>query len=123
MKRQFESKSLSVKMQLNLNDFEGQRLKNTGPIAVLFQAEWCPFCRQFTPIFESYLSQAKLPFAIVDLSDLSNPLWEVFEIDVVPSVLLFNGGRLIQRNDGVLGQGLKEPAIGEIISKLKSLDT
>jgi len=110
-----------LKMQKTINDFEGQRLKDTTALAVVFQADWCPFCRQFTPIFESSLSQEKLSFAVVDLSDLSNPLWEVFHINVVPSVLLFNHGRLIQRYDGVLGRGLDRVVLAEMIAKLKSL--
>jgi len=108
-------------MRKSINDFEGQRLKDTTPVAIVFQADWCPFCRQFIPIFESSLSQEKLPFAVVDLNDLSNPLWEVFHINVVPSILLFNNGRLIQRYDGVLGRGLDRVALAEMISKLKSL--
>ena len=108
------------KMNLTVNDFDGQNLKDAGPIAVLFRAEWCSFCRGFMPIFES-LQEAKVPSATVDLSDFSNPLWETFTIDIVPTVLLFNSGKIIQRYDGVAGQGLNAVIIKEIIPKLKSL--
>ena len=108
-------------MQLNIDDFEGERLKVPKPIAVLFQAQWCPFCIEFIPIFESFLAQENLPFGIVDISDLSNPLWETFRIEIVPSVLLFNSGKVIHRNDGIRGQGLDERAVKEVASKLKSL--
>lgn len=105
-------------MNLTPDDFDGQNLKNSGPIAVLFEAEWCPFCRGFMPTFE-LLQQAKVASAIVDLSDLDNPLWETFSIDIVPTVLLFKSGKIIQRYDGVAGQGLNAVIIQEIISKLK----
>ena len=105
---------------LTVNDFEGRNLKNARPIAVLFEAEWCSFCREFTPIFE-LLRQSTVPTGLVDLSDLDSPLWETFCIDIVPSVLIFNSGKLIQRYDGVAGQGLNAGIIKEIVSKLKSL--
>jgi len=107
-------------MNLTVSDFNGQNLKSACPIAVLFQAEWCPFCRGFTPIFES-LQKANVTSAMVDLSDLNNPLWETLGIDIVPSVLLFNTGKIIQRYDGVAGRGLNAVIIKEIISKLKML--
>jgi len=109
-----------MKMQLTLDDFDGRNLKNTEPIAILFKAEWCPFCREFTPIFES-LRKAKLRFAIVDISDFDNPLWVTFDIDIVPTVLLFKSGKVIQRYDGVAGQGLNGAIVKEIILKLHSL--
>lgn len=107
-------------MNLTVSAFDGQNLKDAGPIAVLFKAEWCPFCRGFTPIFQS-LQKAKVRSAAVDLSDLNNPLWETFSIDIVPTVLLFNSGKIIQRYDGLAGQGLNAVIIKEIIPKLKSL--
>jgi hypothetical protein len=58
------------------------------------------------PIFDS-VRQAGLPSAIVDLGDFENPLWETFTIDIVPTVLLFNSGKIIQRYDGVAGQGFE----------------
>ena len=107
-------------MQLTVDDFDGRNLKNREPIAVLFEAKWCPFCSEFTPIFES-LRQTKLLFAIVDVSDLDDPLWETFDIDIVPTVLLFKSGKVIQRYDGVAGEGLNGVIVKEIILKLHSL--
>ena len=105
---------------LTVNDFEGPNLKDARPIAVLFEAEWCPFCREFTVIFE-WLRQSRVPSALVDLSDLDNPLWETFSIAIVPTVLIFNSGNVIQRYDGVAGQGLNAVIVKEIVSQMKSL--
>ena len=107
-------------MNLTVNDFDEQSLKVAGPIAVLFEAGWCPFCSRFMSIFES-LQEAKVSSTIVDLSDLDNPLWETFSIDIVPTILLFNSGKVIQRYDGVAGRGLNAVIIKEVISKSKML--
>ena len=111
---------MTTKSNLTANDFQGQILKETGPIAVLYDANWCPFCRAFRSVFQS-LQKASVPIAIVDLSDLNNPLWETFGVNIVPTVLLFNSGKIIQRFDGVPGIGLNPIIIQEITSKLKSV--
>ncbi len=56
--------------------------------------------------------------ALADLSDLENPLWEEFGIDVVPSVMVFKEGELVYRKDGVLGRGLPDNAMDEVLLKL-----
>ena len=108
---------MTLGTMLKPSDFEEKRLKKRGTLAVLFAAEWCPFCGRFSPIFESALSE-KLPGALADLSDLENPLWEQFGIDVVPTVMLFKDGELVYRKDGILGRGLADDVMGEVRSKL-----
>jgi len=102
---------------LTTNDFEGRRLKREGRLAVLFTASWCPFCMRFSPIFEKGLQGTALEAGRVDLSDLSNPLWETFGIEVVPTIVLFNDGKEIWRRDGILGRGLSKEAVDELIGK------
>jgi thioredoxin 1 len=101
--------------KLGPSDFNGKRLKKSGTVAVLFAAEWCPFCRRFSPIFESALAGKGMPTALADLSDLGNPLWETFDIQVVPTVMVFKDGQLIHRLNGVLGQGLPDNAMSEVL--------
>jgi thioredoxin 1 len=104
--------------KLGPSDFNGKCLKKSGTVAVLFAAEWCPFCRRFSPIFESALAGKGMLTALADLSDLGNPLWETFDIQVVPTVVVFKDGELIHRMDGVLGQGLPDNAMSEVLPYL-----
>lgn len=116
-----QSRFVGAFMQANTKlgpaDFNGKRLKKTGTLAVLFAAEWCPFCRRFSPVFESALDQKGMPRAVADLSDLENPLWETFDIDVVPTVMVFKEGEVVYRKDGVLGQGLTEDVMSEVVER------
>jgi len=72
----------------------------------------------FNPIFESVLNEKGVTRAFVDLSDLSNPLWETFEISVVPTVLIFKEGKPVFRRDGVLGHGLSRSDLQEIVGHM-----
>lgn len=58
--------------------------------------------------------------AVVDLTDLENPLWETFDILVVPTVVVFNDGETALRKDGVLGRGLPADVMIEVIQKMET---
>jgi thioredoxin 1 len=104
---------------LGPSDFEKKRLNRNGTLTVLFAAEWCPFCRRFSLVFDSVLSEKGIARGVADLSDLENPLWEEFDIDVVPTVMIFKEGELVYRKDGVLGRGLPDNAMDEVLLKLQ----
>lgn len=102
--------------------FEGTRLPRDGTWAVVFLADWCGFCREFVPDFEALPLGAAHGLA-VDISDLGNPLWELFEIDIVPTVLVFHERMQLARVDGVSGVGIDSRGlrrIEEILARIPS---
>lgn len=86
---------------------------------MLFLTEWCPFCRKFYPEFETALNSKGIHWAEVDISDDEDLLWETFDINVVPTIIIFKDGQPIFRIDGVLGRGLSEKAIGETLQEME----
>lgn len=91
---------------LTPDDFELQTLRRDGRYAVVFSADWCPFCRSFLPKFAALEPERRFHVARVDLTGLDNPLWERFEIEIVPSVVVFRDGEVTLRLDGIAGVGL-----------------
>jgi hypothetical protein len=45
-----------------------------------------------------------------------NPLWDVFGIDIVPTVLFFEGGEVVQRLDGKPLVGLDEKKLEKALA-------
>lgn len=80
-------------------------LQGGGTKLVLFYSAWCPFCLAFMPAFEAQAAAAPERF-IKACTDGSEELEDRFSIDVVPSVLCFEDGKLSKRLDGKLGRGL-----------------
>lgn len=77
--------------------------------AVLFHATWCPHCVRFVPVFRRAAgAQAAWRPVEAVLDDEDNPLWTEYAIEVVPTVILFEDGKVVKRLDGVPGQGLDE---------------
>ncbi len=93
--------------RVDASAFDGRRLRRRGAVAVAFSADWCPFCRAFLPEFAQAASrEADLGFLVADLTSMASPLWEQFEIEIVPTLLLFRDGAPVARRDGVAGEGL-----------------
>ena len=87
-------------------------------IAVLFYADWCPFCRAFKPVFESFEGKSKVSFGEAKLNEDENPMWDRFGIKVVPSMVAFRGGRVVARMDGKAGEGLNKKDLEAFLKKI-----
>jgi thioredoxin 1 len=98
--------------------FEGDRLLRKGTWAVAFLADWCPFCRSFAPEFEALAVSQDFQIAEANLNDENNPLWERFNVEVVPTIVAFRDGRSIFRRDGHLGQGLSSADLDALTTAL-----
>jgi len=61
----------------------------------IFSTSWCGFCRSLVKEIERKAGGCEV--AVVDISDDSDPAWEKYNIDMVPTALLFNGGREVAR--------------------------
>ena len=72
----------------------------------------------FDPVFEAEMSESGLPRASVDLSDFDNPLWETFDIRVVPTVIVFKEGQVAFRKDGIFGRGLAKGDMTDIVDAM-----
>jgi len=75
---------------------------------VLFEMTTCPYCRMFAERFVE-LAQSRcrdFDFLRVVLDDPGNPLWKQYEIQAVPTVIVFAGGRVVSRLNSVLFLGI-----------------
>jgi len=94
-------------LNLSTDNFDGTEILDSRNILALFYAAWCPFCRTFLATFgESMQGRDDPVAALVDISDMNNPLWERFNVEIVPTLIGFKGGRILVRKDGVAGVGL-----------------
>lgn len=98
--------------------FEREVLASGNTIAVVFEANWCPFCRSFMPIMERYAKKFPVPVLAAILDDWNDPLWDRFSVKVVPTLAVFSEGRLRFRIDGLLGAGLTEDDVQRLIDYL-----
>lgn len=96
-----------------------EELEKNGKVLALFYANWCPYCRSFIPVFNKKIvgfNAATVIHVIVD--DYNNPLWDVYSVEAVPTIILFEKGKVTKRLDGRFGVGLTEKQLDNWLQQL-----
>ena len=79
-------------------------LNHKGKTVVIFSADWCPYCVSFFNNWSEYGGVEDV--CIADITDVESELWDSFDIEVVPTMAVFEDGVLVKRWDGQLQRGL-----------------
>jgi thioredoxin 1 len=102
----------------NKRDLESQ-LKKSKRVLALFYASWCLYCRSFIAVFDKNAGKRGFDCALcVKVDDYDNPLWEEYFLEAVPTVILFDEGKICRRLDGRLGEGLSEKQFKEWLERI-----
>lgn len=99
-------------------DFRREVEGSPEPTVVLFTTSWCPFCRRFGPRFVEAAADADVRCVMAYIDDGDNPLWDEFDVEVVPTLVLFDRGKPVFRRDGVLGQGLGQRDLDAVLARV-----
>lgn len=79
-------------------------LRDHHDVIAVFHATWCAFCRAF--LAETAEAKFSAPVVLVDVSDTESPLWDRYDVQVVPTVVRFERGREVARIEAPRGEGL-----------------
>jgi thioredoxin 1 len=96
-------------------EFAEQVTKAGGAVVVDFYATWCGPCRLLAPMLEAQAGSftGRIKFFKVNV-DESPGLAQNYQIQAIPTVLLFKDGKLAERITGL-------PAEADLKAKLESL--
>jgi len=92
-------------------------LKNKNKVVALIYSSWCPFCRNFLPVFEKYVSGDDFDF--VRIQDDQENIGDRYSVDIYPTVLYFEKGKVAKRLDGEPGVGLSEKQLAEFVTSCR----
>ena len=96
------------------NSFEREVLKSEKPVLVDFWAEWCGPCRMLAPAIEAVAEQYSASASVVKLNVDDNPISAAnYGIKAIPTMILFNHGKEVERIVGATGK----ESIGRLIEK------
>jgi len=95
----------NVKILTDAN-FEQEVLKAKGPVLVDFWATWCPPCRMIAPAIEAVAERFSGQATVGKLDVDDNPVTaQRYGIRSIPTLLLFQEGRVVEQRVGALPQG------------------
>lgn len=90
-------------MKLSSPDFEPHAVKSDIPLLVDFWAPWCGPCRAMAPHFERAASVLEPTVRLAKLNtDEEQELAGRFGIRSIPTMILFNHGREVARQSGLM---------------------
>jgi thioredoxin-like negative regulator of GroEL len=89
-------------------------LKEKNPCFILFYADWCPFSLRFLPIFETCAQNANSRCYRMIIDEHPH-LCKRYSIEVYPTVIFFESGKVVKRLDGSHGFGLNEQQFQDLI--------
>lgn len=86
---------------LTYDDFVSEVLRSDLPVLVDFYADWCGPCRALAPALAQLSAEFAGKAKIVKVNADNEPeLAEYYQVQALPTLMLFRGGQLVQRFEG-----------------------
>jgi thiol-disulfide isomerase/thioredoxin len=112
-REEFSVNSIKKEQLINGQQQLAEVLKVEQRVVALIYATWCPFCMRFLPVFQRY-AQERPDFRLV--CDDREAIADLYDIDVVPAILVFENGKVARRLDGIIGIGLTEKQLADFVT-------
>ena len=94
-----------------------EMIQSSKPVLVDFSAEWCGPCKMMAPILKDVKKEIGETAAIIKVDVDKNPAAaQQFQIQGVPTLILFKEGKLLWRQSGVVPKA----GLVEVIKKYAS---
>ncbi|MDR1138295.1 MAG: thioredoxin [Clostridiales bacterium] len=90
-------------INLKTEDFETQVLGSQVPVLVDFWADWCGPCKMLAPTLDKLSEELADKAKVCKINvDEEKDLASQFEVNAIPTLLVFNNGELVDRRSGVM---------------------
>ena len=100
-------------IEVNKDNFDTEVLKSEKKVLADFNADWCGPCQMLKPIIEE-IADSNDDIKVVSINiDDEDELSEEYNISSIPCLVLFENGKEVKRNVGLISRDDIESLIGE----------
>jgi thioredoxin 1 len=97
------------------SSFQGDVLSSASPVLVDFWAPWCGPCRMIAPMIEELAAenQGSVTVGKINIDENQNLAME-YGIHSIPTLLVFKGGQVVRKFQGVQPKSRLQQALDEV---------
>ena len=107
---------------VNEADFQKEVIESSRPVLVHFWTPWCGLCKLITPMLETMQKNHDLTIKLVSINADDNlKLANTYRLKNVPTIMLFNDGRLIEKLDSFDSRDRLKAALERIMGSTLSI--
>jgi len=106
--------------KINYEDSKKELISEEEISVVCFGGEWCPYCREFFPEFKKWKAPTGIKKIIAELDKEESPWWELYNVEVVPTLAVIECGEITYRKDGRASIGLDKDDLKEVKKFIES---
>lgn len=100
--------------KINYENLKEEMISEKEISIVCFGGKWCPYCREFFPEFKKWKAPTGIKKIIAELDKEESPWWDLYDIEVIPTLVVIEYGEMTYRRDGGRSVGLNKKDLEKI---------
>ncbi len=101
--------------EVNGTSFQEEVIKSEKPVLVDFWAPWCGPCKMLAPTLEEIAEEKEDSVKVVKVNvDEAQDIAADYQVQAIPTLILFQGGEEQNRQTGVVGKDELEKMVDEM---------